>query len=788
MKRCPQCGKVYDGEYEVCPDDNSYLIDEEAARQDRLLGTVLAGRYQVVKKIGQGGMGAIYKAVHTKMDRICALKLLTSISGDNEAAHARFSREARMASRIDNPHAVTIYDYGEAEGGVPFLAMEFIDGRPLSHLLAAEKPLSLSRVIRITSQIAEALAAAHAMGIVHRDLKPDNVMLARKAGDEDYVKVLDFGIAKAVTDEGNDNLTKTGFVLGTPAYMSPEQLAGEKLDARSDIYSLAIMVYEMLSGRLPFEGDNQQAVMIKRITADPTPLRMVEPSVSDSIERVVMESLARDRERRVTTVDAFAKALRLAYQSGTQEISGQTTREMGPEKGEKGTQAWASYQAESDSRQPLSSGDDQVKTIAMGKQTNIMPDPVFDSASGKTIVNQSSPQPPQKTALYGQAEQTREGEGKPAKAIPVNDPTVAMTSDAGRKPAVESKVIDSTPARPRWMIYAAAGAAALALVLVIFFLLPIGGSGYALIVRGAPEGSEVFVNNTRRGVIGADGTLKVAGLDPGSAELRVARQGFAEFKTTVSGNKGEERAVEAKLLPFEIDLRGPMVLVPAGEFVMGSDSHNPDEKPEHRVNLPAYYIDKYEVTNAQYKAFCDATGRKPSDNPGFDPNYFKDKPDSPVMGITRDEAREYAKWAGKRLPTEEEWEKAASWDPAAGAKRQWPWGDREEIGQANLGTGRPAPITEYSTDRSPYGVYGMAGNAYEWVDSYYQAYKGNPISDPNYGMRFSVVRGGNFLIKDPKEARTSYRNNLPAVFSGEQTTPVGFRCALSADAYSGKSR
>jgi serine/threonine protein kinase/formylglycine-generating enzyme required for sulfatase activity len=788
MKRCPQCGKAYDGEYEVCPDDNMYLIDEAAARQDRLLGTVLAGRYMVVQKVGQGGMGAIYKAVHTKMDRICALKLLTSISGDNEAAQARFSREAKMASRIDNPHAVTIYDYGEAEGGIPFLAMEFIDGKPLSHLLSTEKPLPLDRVIRITSQIAEALSAAHAMGIVHRDLKPDNVMLARKGGDEDYVKVLDFGIAKAVTDDGQDNLTKTGYVLGTPAYMSPEQLSGEKLDARSDIYSLAIMVYEMLSGRLPFEGDNQQAVMIKRITSDPTPLRMVEPSISDSIERVVMESLARDRERRVTTVDAFAKALRLAQQTGTQEIGGHTTQAMGHEGAGQETQAWASYQAEQNARQPspgpVAAGDDQAKTIAVGKQTNVMSEPLFNSASGKTTPNQASPQ---KTFLYGQPEGTG-AEGKPGKDGPI-EPTVEIAPNAGRKQPVESKVIVSTPARPRWVVYAAAVAAVAALALIIFLFVPMGGSGYAIIVKGAPEGSEVFVNNARRGVTGADGTLKIEGLDPGSAEVRVARQGFAEFRTNVSANKGEERSIEARLLPLEIDLKGEMVLVPAGEFVMGSNGYNADEKPEHTVSLPAFYIDKYEVTNAQYKAFCDATGRKPPDNPSYDPNYFEGKPDSPVIGITRDEAREYARWAGKRLPTEEEWEKAASWDPATQKKRQWPWGDREDLSrEANLGTGRPAPVTEHPTDRSAYGVYGMAGNAYEWVDSYYDAYKGNTTPSGDYGTKLSVVRGGNFLIQKAIEARTSYRNHLVAIFSGTMSTPVGFRCALSADAYSGKSK
>jgi serine/threonine protein kinase/formylglycine-generating enzyme required for sulfatase activity len=787
MMICPQCGKTYEGEQEVCPDDNRFLIDEAASRLDPLLGTILADRYQIVKKVGQGGMGAIYKAVHTRMDRICALKLLTSISGHDEAALARFNREAKMASRIDNPHAVIIYDYGEAVGGIPYLAMEFIDGKPLSHLLASEKVLSPDRVVRITNQIAEALSAAHAMGIVHRDLKPDNIMLTQKGGDNDYVKVLDFGIAKTVADDdAKENLTKTGYVLGTPAYMSPEQLSGEKLDARSDIYSLAIMVYEMLSGRLPFEGDNQQAVMIKRITADPTPLRVVAPSLNDSIERVVMGALAREREVRVPTAAQFAGALKLAQHSGTQEIGGRSTNAFAQDTSGQETMVWASSNAEpaaaKHSAPSPSAEDDQGKTIVLGKQTaNIVPGPAAGESS-------------RKTALYSDGEEpvairdaTVPLEALQSQASNVYEPPPVEPAPPGsRTRPAESKVIESTPGGPRWIIYAGVGAAAIVLAIVAFLLIPRGESGYALIVKGAPSGSEVFVNNTRRGVTGADGAIKIGDLEPGEAEVRVAREGFAEFKTTISGNIGEERSIEAKLLPFEIDIKGEMVLIPAGEFVMGSNDHGADEKPEHRLNLPAFYIDRYEVTNAQYKAFCDATDRKPPDNPIFDPTYFQSKPDSPVLGITRDEAKEYARWAGKRLPTEQEWEKAASWDPVAGAKRQWPWGNTGDIKQANLGTGRPAPVTEFKTDRSAYGVYGMAGNAYEWVDSYYDAYRGNTERITDFGTRFSAVRGGNFLIEKASEARTSYRNNLQAVFSGTLSTPVGFRCALSADDYSGK--
>jgi serine/threonine-protein kinase len=277
-----------------------------------MLGRILDGRFRIVETIGQGGMGAVYKAVHTQMDRICAIKLLTPVATDMESAIARFRREARMSSRIESPNAVTIYDFGEAEPGLLYLAMEYIDGESLAQVLTREGSLSLERAVKITTQIASALASAHALGIVHRDLKPANIMLTRKQGESELVKVLDFGIAKTVADETEENLTQTGFLLGTPTYMSPEQVLGESLDSRSDVYSLAIIVYQMLSGFLPFEGDNLRTLMMRRVNGEPRPLRDVAPFLSEAISRVVMSGLERESERRIGKVQNFAASLSAA--------------------------------------------------------------------------------------------------------------------------------------------------------------------------------------------------------------------------------------------------------------------------------------------------------------------------------------------------------------------------------------------------------------------------------------------------------------------------------------------
>jgi serine/threonine-protein kinase len=293
-----------------------------------MIGKLLAGRFRLTEKLGQGGMGTVYKAVHTEMDRTCAIKVLLPSAEDSEAAVARFKREARMASRINNPHAVTIYDFGQSEDGLLYLAMEFIDGRSLSQALSKEWPLGVERVVNITAQIAEALSAAHSLGIVHRDLKPDNIMMTTRGSDTDYVKVLDFGIAKSLVDSEADKVTRTGFVLGTPIYMSPEQIAGEGIDARSDIYSLALIVYEMFSGRLPFEGDNTQAIMFKRVMSTPISLRTVAPTLSEAIERAVMNGLARNPAARPATATDFAAELGSAARIVTRSMGVRPTDQI----------------------------------------------------------------------------------------------------------------------------------------------------------------------------------------------------------------------------------------------------------------------------------------------------------------------------------------------------------------------------------------------------------------------------------------------------------------------------
>ncbi|HTS89185.1 MAG TPA: serine/threonine-protein kinase [Gemmatimonadales bacterium] len=311
MKVCTTCGAEYGDEKLFCERDGTPLRKSGAVND--LVGQVIADRYHITKKLGEGGMGQVYLAEHVKMGRRCAIKIMMPGTMSDPEAISRFNREAANASRINHPNVCSIYDFGETPEGLIYLAMEFIEGRSLTDLLHEVSTLPLPRAAAMIQQTAEALQVAHDMGIVHRDLKPDNIMVTTTRG-KDVVKVVDFGIAKAIGgDEGRaQKVTKTGFVVGTPEYMSPEQLAGDPVDGRSDIYSLGLVFYRMLTGASPFPADSQQETMIKRLTDDPLPLAVACPDVSfpPEVQRVLDRALARNPNDRYRNAGDLARDVR----------------------------------------------------------------------------------------------------------------------------------------------------------------------------------------------------------------------------------------------------------------------------------------------------------------------------------------------------------------------------------------------------------------------------------------------------------------------------------------------
>ena len=370
MNRCPACGKTYSDDARFCTNDGSKLLlmsgaplpptpplgvpvipstpaakpllptpaptpppapvrVEQPARgthagraeppapvtHTKLVGSILDGRYEVEKKIGEGGMSFVYLAHDISTRERYAIKVLSAALSRDQNAMARLKREASLGMRLAHPNVCHIIRLGETQNGLVYVVMPYVQGEILSDRNNRKGVLPLEEVVRFVKHMAAGLHVAHELKIVHRDLKPENIMICPNADGTERAVVMDFGLAKERrADAELQKLTATGIILGTPEFMSPEQLRGKPLDPRTDVYSLSLMTYEMLSGKLPFTGRTQQEMMIARLKNEPTPIRQARPDLafSEGIERALTRGMSRDPDSRYTTALEFAAALEQA--------------------------------------------------------------------------------------------------------------------------------------------------------------------------------------------------------------------------------------------------------------------------------------------------------------------------------------------------------------------------------------------------------------------------------------------------------------------------------------------
>ncbi|HLM75865.1 MAG TPA: protein kinase [Polyangiaceae bacterium] len=308
---CPACHHANIDGARFCAKCGALVPASAEPEQDPLIGSIVGGRYRIIDILGEGGMGRVYRAeqqMGTSVRQVAVKTLLSQYAKDTQVV-ARFMRECGTVAELEHPNTIKVYDFGQTPSGELYIAMELLTGRSLESIIETGGALPPERVDRIVGQVCGSLQEAHDKGIIHRDLKPANIQLSTRAGEEDYVKVLDFGIAKRDerVSKSEQKLTQQGTVLGTPPYMSPEQFKGQELDARSDVYSLGVLVYEMLTGRLPFDADTPWAWATQHMTAQPFPFEAVPmgAAVPPKMKTAVMRALEKDKTRRPSSVREF---------------------------------------------------------------------------------------------------------------------------------------------------------------------------------------------------------------------------------------------------------------------------------------------------------------------------------------------------------------------------------------------------------------------------------------------------------------------------------------------------
>ncbi len=315
IKRCPECSEKFRPDAGFCPFDGAKLVPDrwEPPTRDPLVGTVVDGRYEVLRILGEGGMGTVYGVRHATLGRSAALKALRSDLAQEGELAARFLQEAQATAAIKHPGVVSILDFGKLPDGRPYFVMELLDGQTLADAIHRGGPAPIPNAVAIGVKVAEALDAAHAAGIVHRDLKPENVYLVPAGkGAEPDVRVVDFGAAVIL---GRSRLTKKGVVFGTPHYMAPEQAAGRAIDHRTDVYALGILLYEMVTGKVPFEGDTYMGILTQHMFAEPAPPSRVRPERAGELgilEAVILRALAKEPADRFASMKELAAALQAA--------------------------------------------------------------------------------------------------------------------------------------------------------------------------------------------------------------------------------------------------------------------------------------------------------------------------------------------------------------------------------------------------------------------------------------------------------------------------------------------
>ena len=760
MKECQLCKKCYTDDVATCPTDGMPTMHTISGEP------VLEGKYHLEKRLGQGGMGVVYCARHAYLKTQHAIKvILPDLVGNDPQLVTRFRQEALAAAAIRHQNVVSTTDYGVAMGTMPFLVMEYVEGESLHDLLTREGRLAPEKALDLMTAICAGIGAAHSQGIVHRDLKPLNIMICKdKATMSEAVKILDFGLAKIKSGEllGSFIQAQTTGLMGSPYYMAPEQWSDEDLDGRSDIYSLGVMFFQMITGDVPFKGSSIPAIMKKHLYDAPPTFADVGLYHSPHLELALRHTLEKEPQKRTASVEIMVGELRASLglnQIGTGALVNNSVSVSAlsvlttPPRAKVFIDNVAVGQSKPDGLlfiDGIQSGTHHLRVIYDGFEDweeNILCDGKPRQVVAKLKVAPTDfhaiPRPPVMTmpSMDISGRQNSPPNYQPSQNTPSN------FSGTQNAPNLMNQTVHQHQKT---------------------------GQHDISVVSQVPKKS--FISPLVLGIIGISSLLLLALVGIGGAYM------FGFIGTRGTNNVNSATPTPGGSPTTSMPAKAEMVKIAGATFKMGRSDAMENEKPEHSVTVKDFWMDKTEITNGEYFEFVKETNYKPTPSNWEKEKHLANEERMPVRYVSIDDVNAFIAWRSKRdsvsyrLPSEEEWEFAAR----NGAKNNlYPWGDKFEAicavtDQPNT---EPKPVGSNSCPNN-WGVQDLVGNVYEWTSSKASLYPGSKGAILESKEPRNMIRGGAALNKSTGNMAitSTFRADVPATTRNKE---IGFRLVRS---------
>ncbi|HLA12353.1 MAG TPA: bifunctional serine/threonine-protein kinase/formylglycine-generating enzyme family protein [Pyrinomonadaceae bacterium] len=788
MKECPVCKRCFPDEINHCPHDGD-------ATTPSLHGEpILDGRFQLESRLGQGGMGVVFKARHIFLKTAHAIKvILPDLVGNDPMLATRFRQEALAAAAIRHPNIIAVTDFGVVRGTMPFLVMEFVNGRSLQDILAEEKVMAPARALEFICAMGAGVAAAHRQKIVHRDLKPLNIMIQSGVPVSEGLKILDFGLAKIKSGDllGSFVQAKTSGLMGSPFYMAPEQWSDDEPDARADIYSLGIILYQMLAGDVPFKGSSIPSIMKKHLTIPPPTFQSLGVNVPARIEAVVRHALEKEPGARVPTIERFISELREAVNAtpGSATPAPRATGSLDPNQ-----TVMSAVPTTTAAGIDVGSGTAANADVVAGTVTSaVSPLEAQPAIVGVDLREQEQKEQAAREELAREEDARRallaetERKRKEEEDLRRREREEREARERRQREQIERVERQAKELEDRLERLATSVPPQIAVVdpeatQVRGAVQTQAGADHGFLAPGTafPRSDVVVTPRSNRRIplmLAALSVILLVGITSSVLLYLYLKQ---DDQPAVSPTPAETPTNNSTTGAVKPDL----VEIPGGAFQMGRDDGPIQERPQHPVTIEPFFMDRTEVTNEEYAEFVrDMRVEPPNHWVRGRPLPLQEK--WPVVNVSPQDAEAFAAWRSKRdgvryrLPTEEEWEYAAR---SGGVYKLYPWGDTWQDKRAVVKEADARPVGSIPEGANQWGVVDLIGNVWEWTSSTASLYPGNRAGEISAATRDWVVARGGSYSSNPQDRQIPVSATYRDWYDREFRQPnYGFRLVRSAN-------